>query len=278
MAETQPRAANESGGENVADDRFLIDTHCHLDDPVFAGDLDQVLAESRAAGVRAWIQVGFEPSRWQSSIALAERTPGMFLMLGVHPSSADQWSAEVEGELRRRIAAHDAVAVGEIGIDLYWDENPPLAAQIEAFTAQLDLARELGLPAVIHMRNAEAEVLDVLRHRDVQPLLFHSFDGGPALTGYVLASGAYVGVGGLATKARSEALREQLRRIPLERIVLETDSPYLIPAHMRGQRNTPASVRRISEFLGTLRATSDTTLASITTRNALNLFERVRLE
>jgi len=118
----------------------------------------------------------------------------------------------------------------------------------------------------------------VLRHRDVQPLLFHSFDGGPALTGYVLASGAYVGVGGLATKARSEALREQLRRIPLERIVLETDSPYLIPAHMRGQRNTPASVRRISEFLGTLRATSDTTLASITTRNALNLFERVRLE
>ena len=284
MAKTGPGVVaqeHDDAGDAVnvraAADRFLIDTHCHLDDPVFADDIDGVLAESRAAGVRAWIQVGFEPARWGSSIALVERTPDMFLMLGVHPSSADQWSPEIEAELRSLIAGYDAVAVGEIGIDLFWDGNPPLDRQIAAFTAQLDLARELGLPAVIHMRNAEPEVLAVLRAREPQPLLFHSFDGGPDLTDFILERGAYVGVGGLATKAKSERLREQLVRIPLDRLVLETDSPYLIPARMRGRRNTPASVRRISEFLGTLRATTDATVASITTDNALRFFDHIRL-
>lgn len=278
MTETRtPPFAHEAGAGDAAADPVLIDTHCHLDDPTFADDLDAVLAESRASGVRAWIQVGFEPARWPSSIALAERTPGMALLLGVHPSSAEQWSPAVAEELRRLIVAHEplVVGIGEIGIDLFWDENPALEVQIAAFAAQLDLARELGLPAVIHMRNAEAEVLDVLRERESQPLLFHSFDGGPDLTRFILDRGVYVGVGGLATKAKSEALREQLARIPLDRIVLETDSPYLIPARMRGRRNTPASVRRISEFLGTLRAEPDAAIASATTDNAYRLFTRL---
>lgn len=278
MTETRtPPFAHEAGAGDAAVDPVLIDTHCHLDDPVFADDLDRVLDESRAAGVRSWIQVGFEPARWASSIALAQRTPGMALILGVHPSSAEQWSPAVAEELHRLIAAHEprVVGIGEIGIDLFWDDNPALEVQIAAFVAQLDLARELGLPAVIHMRNAEAEVLDVLRDREPQPLLFHSFDGGPALTRFILDRGAYIGVGGLATKAKSEALREQLARIPLDRIVLETDSPYLIPARMRGRRNTPASVRRISEFLGTLRAEPDAAIASATTDNAYRLFTRL---
>lgn len=273
--ETEP---NETVGEEV----ILIDTHCHLDDNVFADDLDAVLAESRAEGVKAWIQVGFEPERWESSIALANRVPGMALMLGVHPSSAGQWSPAVANDLHALIVQHHAVAVGEIGIDLFWPENPPLHVQVDAFAVQLDLARELDLPAVIHMRNAEQEIIEVLRQREPQPLLFHSFDAGPDLTDLVLAWDAYVGVGGLATKAKSEAVREQLARIPLDRIVLETDSPYLIPARMRGRRNTPASIRRIAAFLGTLRATSETTIAAITTQNALNCFttlaERVHLE
>jgi TatD DNase family protein len=266
----------------AGDDIVLIDTHCHLDDHVFVEDLDQVLAESRAAGVRAWIQVGFEPARWPSSIDLVQHIPGMALMLGVHPSSADQWSPAVADELHRLIVQHGAVAIGEIGIDRFWPENPPLDVQIAAFTAQLDLARELGLPAVIHMRSAEQELLDVLQQREPQPLLFHSFDAGAALTDVILAWDAYVGVGGLATKAKSEALREQLARIPLDRIVLETDSPYLIPARMRGRRNTPASVRRIAAFLGTLRAIPEATIAATTTQNALHCFatlsERVHLE
>lgn len=272
----------ERVGEDIATGRFLIDTHCHLDDAVFADDLDQVLKASRSAGVQAWIQVGFEPERWQSSIDLAASTPGMSLLLGVHPSSADRWTPDVAVALRTLIEAHGAVGVGEIGIDLFWEENPPPAVQIEAFTAQLDLARELGLPAVIHMRNAEAEILAVLQDREPQTLLFHSYDGGSELTDFILESGAYVGIGGLATKAKSDALRAQLQRIPLERIVLETDSPYLLPARMRGRRNTPASVRRISEFVGTLRAETEARIASITTTNALNLFnllsERVHLE
>lgn len=282
MTETRLNEATTTKTDASSDGIILIDTHCHLDDPVFADDLEEVLAESREQGVLAWIQVGFEPERWQSSIDLATRIPSMALMLGVHPSSADLWTPEIAAELRTLVLQHGAVAIGEIGIDRFWPENPSLGVQIAAFTAQLDLARELGLPAVIHMRSAEQEILDVLRQREPQPLLFHSFDAGAELTDLVLAWDAWVGVGGLATKAKSEALRVQLARIPLERIVLETDSPYLIPARMRGRRNTPASVRRIAQFLGTLRAMSETRIASITTQNACTIFttlaERVHLE
>lgn len=260
-----------------ADADVLIDTHCHLDDLSFVEDYDTVITESIQVGVRGWINVGFEPDRWYSSIALAQRTPGMSVMLGVHPSSADQWTSTTANELRDLLRETGAVAIGEIGLDFLRPEAPTSEMQTRAFSEQLDLAIELALPAVIHMRESEHAMLKRLTQRtSLPPLLFHSYDGGPELTDFVLESGTHVGVGGLATRKGSGRLRNELLRISLNQIVLETDSPYLMPAHMRGRRNTPASVRAIATFLSGLKSEEEHHIASITTQNAFAFFGKLR--
>jgi len=253
----------------------LIDTHCHLDDVAFADDYDDVLAESTEAGVRGWINVGFEPERWQSSIALRNRTPGMSVMLGVHPSSAGQWSIATRDTLQRLLVESRAVAIGEIGLD-FFHPSPSRQVQIRAFTDQLDLALGICLPVAIHMRDSGETMLEFLQSRQsLPPLLFHSYDGGTAMTDFVVASGSYVGVGGLATRKSSEGLRHELERIPLQQMVLETDSPYLVPAGVKSRRNTPAQVRTIMSFLAGLKTVQASYVASITTRNANAFFGRL---
>lgn len=262
--------------ETIAPAGLLIDTHCHLDDESFAEDLDQVLAESIRAGVRGWINVGFEPTRWASTVALAKRTPGMSIMLGVHPSSAGAWSVDTRSALRQQIEETGAVAIGEIGLDFFHPAPEP-DVQRRAFIEQLDLALECDLPVVIHMRESEAEMLRLLIDRTtLPPLLFHSYDGGPELTDFILATGSFVGVGGLATRQKSDRLRAELQRIPLAQIVLETDAPYLIPARQRGRRNTPAQVRTVASFLANLTANDDETISTTTTRNAFTYFGKLR--
>ncbi len=253
----------------------LVDTHCHLDDSSFETDLETVLEESRQAGVRAWINVGFAPERWGASVALAERYSGMAHMLGVHPSHAQEWSGSVREELRSLLVETKARAVGEIGLDFYRD-YAPLEVQRRALVDQLALARELGLPAVIHMRAAEEQLVGILAEEPELPrLLFHSFDGSAKLTRFILERDAWIGVGGLATRQRSAALREQLRHIPLERMVLETDAPYLVPARQRVRRNTPAQVRTIAAFLADHLGRPFAEIASQTSATAEMIFGRL---
>ncbi len=253
----------------------LIDTHCHLDDAAFADDYDDVIAESTGANVRGWINVGFEPGRWTSSIALKDRTPGMSVMLGVHPSSAEQWSISTRDGLERLLRESGAVAIGEIGLD-FLRSLPAKDLQARVFIDQLALALEIGLPVAIHMRESEETMIEILRQRQPLPrLLFHSYDGGPAMTDFVLSTGAFVGVGGLATRKSSERLRHELQRIPLSQMVLESDSPYLVPARIKSRRNTPAQVHTIMSFLAKLKSEQPSQVALVTTLNAFDLFGRL---
>ena len=252
----------------------FVDTHCHLDDQAFAADLDDVLARSRQAGVTHWINVGFNPDRWAGSIVLAERYAGMDFMLGVHPGDASCWTGSVPSDLERTIAVSRPVAIGEIGLDFFRGETN-VHQQVQAFNDQLDLAMVANLPVVIHMRDAERQVLETLSaRRELPRLLFHSFDGSTSLTDWVIASGAFVGVGGLATRSKSTALREQLARLPIDRLVLETDSPYLVPNGFKHRRNTPESIPRIATMLGTLLDRPLADIAAHTTANAGRFFER----
>lgn len=254
----------------------FVDTHCHLDDDSFGSDLDDVLERSRGLGVRRWINVGFNPDRWQSSIDLAARYPGMSFMLGVHPGDVDRWTEQVHSDLSQFVDRTRPVAIGEIGLDFYRGETN-VDQQVTAFNAQLDLALEHSLPAVIHMRSAERSVLDVLRSRSRTPvLLFHSFDGSEALTGWILENDAYAGVSGLATRTKSHHIHRQLERLPLNRLLLETDSPYLVPNGFKHRRNTPESIPRIAAFLANLLGTDVESVASQTTRNADRSFERLQ--
>lgn len=265
---TQSRADNQEAGRLPA----LIDTHCHLDDEAYADDLEDVLQQSRSRGVSRWINVGYAPNRWSSTLRLMQMVPGMSHMLGLHPGYADEWSSNVSHQLHSLVASTQPVAIGEIGLDFFRGETN-LAAQLRAFGDQLDLAVERGLPAVIHMRAAENELLNLLQSRQTLPLLvFHSFEGSARLRDFVLETGSMIGFGGMATRASARDLREVIRTVPLDRIVLETDSPYLVPQGARDRRNVPANVVDIANFLAGMKDASLAHVAAVTTQNAERAF------
>lgn len=250
----------------------LIDTHVHLDEEQLASDLDMVIAASSAAGVTRWINVGFNEERWATTLALAERIDGLFAMLGLHPGSVDEWSAATFARLESLARARNPVAIGEIGIDLYWRQDN-LDTQIEAFRRQLDLAAALELPAVIHMRDADALMLEVLNeHGRLPHIHFHSFDGGPELRHWAVVNGATIGVGGLITRKGTENLREWVVGLDRQRVVLETDAPYLKPRGIRGTRNEPAHMVKTARLLAELWSCDLETVARITTANAERIF------
>lgn len=254
----------------------LVDTHCHLDDESYAGDLDRVLDDSRARGVGRWIVVGFAPGRWATSLDVVQGVPGMSHMLGVHPGHASEWSPAVAAQLESVVTTTHPVAIGEIGIDLFRGEIN-ISEQLSAFDAQLDLALDHGLPAVIHMRSAETEVLNLLLNRQALPhLVFHSFDGSARLRDVILERGFTIGFGGLATKRPAANLREIIKTIPLDEMILETDAPYLTPRGAKGSRNVPGNISIIAGFLANLLDTPVSKVATVTTANAERVFGLTR--
>ena len=254
----------------------LVDTHCHLDDIAFSGDLADVLQESRDAGVVAWINVGFSPDRWDAAMSMAREIPGMGHMLGLHPGHAEEWNEKTRKSLIKALVDSRARAVGEIGLDFYRD-NATLGVQRRALIDQMDIAREMDLPVVFHLRDAEEQMLEILEREKVLPrMVFHSYDGTERLTRFINDHGAVVGVGGLATRQKSTTLREQLRKIPLKAMVLETDAPYLVPARQKVRRNTPARLRIVADFLAHHLGVAIEDVARETTMTAESIFGRLQ--
>lgn len=252
----------------------LIDTHCHLDDPAFAADRDAVIAESRAAGVSRWVNVGYNPRRWRSTVQLANTTAGMWLALGLHPLHAEEWSTATQRELRTLLQQSHAVAIGEIGLDFArggYDRE----VQRRAFCAQLELAIEFALPVIIHQRAAEPDLADVLSTIPPEhPVLLHSFDAEGPLAAIATERGYAIGVGGLATRPSKKAVRSQIERARLRQIVLESDAPYLVPRGVGAERNVPANVATVARFLAELRGISMLEVARTTTETAAAFFGR----
>lgn len=252
----------------------LIDTHAHLDDGQFP-DVDAVVDHAVAQGVNRIVNIGYGPTRWDSTIALARRRPEIDFALGFHPLDADHFSDASFDRLIELVDRERPVAIGEAGIDLFRD-GPPLSDQRTAFAAQIEMALARKLPLIIHQRAAETEVNEMLRaaDRDLRVVL-HSFDGSQDSIDLVLDRGWTIGVGGLMTRAGSAPLRELIRAVPLSSIVLETDSPYLVPAGVKDRRNTPANIPRIARALADARREAVEDVARITTGNAMALFPRL---
>lgn len=250
----------------------FIDTHAHLDDPAFDVDRSAVIAAARAARVERIVNVGYNPERWPTTVALAAASPTILVVLGLHPHQADAYSDAVGDALEAAIAAGGARAVGEIGIDLF-RPTVDLETQQHAFREQIGLAARLRLPIVVHQRAAEAPLIDILEKAPAPPaVLLHSFDGTARLTRFALDRGYLLGVGGLATRASAGALRGLLQSVPVDRIVLETDAPYLLPAGIRGRRNEPAHVAAIASLLSPLWGLTLDDFAAQTTRTARRFF------
>jgi TatD DNase family protein len=255
----------------------LFDTHCHIDLDVFNDDRDAMLERARGVGVAGMVVVGFSPERWQTASRLASDDPAIWLSVGLHPNEAKTFDPSMIDRIRETARATGAIAIGEIGLDYYWNASSR-EMQREAFASQIDLAKELDLPFIVHQRDAERDVLDVLRatrppHRGIM----HCFTSDWDYARSVLDVGMHIGLGGAVTFKSRHALRDAARRIPIDRIVLETDSPYMAPVPHRGERNEPAYVRLVGERLAELRGVSTDEIAFATSDNARRLLDLATL-
>lgn len=257
---------------------MLIDTHLHLDDHRFDADRDEVVARAAAAGVTQMITIGTTLDDSRAAIALAERYPGVFAAVGIHPNEATRWEGAATLTALREMAQHPkVVAIGEIGLDYYW-EKAPHDLQAEVLRAQLGLAHEIGKPVIIHDRDAHADLMAILREwaggltRERPPGVLHFFSGDAAMAAEALDLGFSLGVDGPLTFKNARELQALVAGLPLDRLLVETDAPYLAPHPHRGQRNEPAFVGEVARALATLHGRSLDEVMTKTTENARKLF------
>lgn len=250
----------------------LIDTHTHLHLPHFDADREATIARARDAGVIRIIEIGYDLESSRRAVDLAAQHEGIYAVVGIQPHYAreagDTWLAEI----RRLAVQPKVVAIGEIGLD-YFHDRAPHDAQERLFRDQLLLARELGLPVVIHSRDAQEDTVRVLRDAARgQPGIMHSFSGGWGYAEACLEVGFYLSLSGPLTYAKATELHDVARRAPLDRLLVETDSPYLPPHPYRGKRNEPAYVRLVAESLAVLRGLMLEVVAAALWQNAAEVF------
>lgn len=251
----------------------LVDAHCHLEPEDFP-DVDAVLERARQAGVVQAVVVGQlqAPGDWGHALEIARARPAQLVAtLGIHPHVATLATPEALAELERACATASVVAVGEAGLDYYYDYSPR-PVQARAFGAQAALAKSLGKPLVVHVRDAHADCLSILVAEGAQKGVIHCFTGDVAAARGYLDLGFHLSLSGVVTYKKTEALAQAVRFAPLERLMVETDSPYLAPVPHRGKKNEPAYVLETARRLAELKGLSLEALAEATTANAARLF------
>jgi TatD DNase family protein len=253
----------------------FIDTHAHLDDDRFREDLPAVLERARAAGVCNVVTIATTAASGVISVSLASRHLQLYATVGIQPNHVAEAAPGDWDEVLRQANQPRVVGVGETGLDRHWDYTP-FADQEDYFARHLDLARSRKLAVVIHCREAEADVVRMLRadfdrHGPVRGVM-HSFTGDLATAQACLAMGLYISFAGMVTYKNAQPLRAVAAKVPLDRLLIETDSPYLAPVPVRGQRNEPAHVVHTAACLAGVLGTSLDTIAELTTRNARELF------
>lgn len=256
---------------------MLVDSHCHLDFPDFAAELDAVVARARAAGIGRMVTISTRVRKHAQVLAIAERYPDVFCSVGTHPHNAHE-ELDIDAKALAAMAKHPKiVAIGEAGLDYHYD-NSPRQAQEKGFRQHIAAARESQLPLVIHARDADADMARILREetgKGAFPAVLHCFTGGRDLAFTAIELGHYVSFTGILTFKNSQGLREIAAALPADRILVETDAPYLAPLPHRGRRNEPAYVVETARVLAETRGVSPTEIARQTTENFFRLFGKV---
>ena len=256
---------------------MLVDSHCHLDFPDFAAELDAVVARARTAGIGRMVTISTRVRRHTQILAIAEKFPDVFCSVGTHPHYTHE-ELDIGADKLIEIARHPkVVAIGEAGLDYHYD-NSPREAQEQGFRAHIAAARKTGLPLVIHAREADADMARMLKEETGQgafPAVLHCFTGGRDLAFAAVELGHYVSFTGILTFKNSQALRDIAAALPADRILVETDAPYLAPLPFRGKRNEPAYVVETAKVLAETRGVSPEEIARQTTDNFFRLFNKV---
>ncbi|MGE0563902.1 MAG: TatD family hydrolase [Pseudolabrys sp.] len=256
---------------------MLVDSHCHLDFPDFAAELDSVVERARAANVGRIVTISTRVRRHNEILAIADRFPDVFCSVGTHPHNAHE-ELDIGTDELLRIADHPSVvAIGEAGLDYHYD-NSPRDAQEQGFRAHIAAARRSGLPLVIHSRDADDDMARILEEetgKGAFPAVLHCFTGGRDLAMRAVALGHYVSFTGILTYKKTEDLRAIAAELPADRILVETDAPYLAPGKFRGKRNEPSYVVETARMLADARKTGFDEIARQTTDNFFRLFSKV---
>jgi TatD DNase family protein len=256
---------------------MLVDSHCHLDFPDSKEELDAVVGRAKAAGISRFVTISTRVRRHDNLIAIAERFPEVFCSVGTHPHHAHEELDIGTADLVERTRHPKVVAIGEAGLDYHYD-NSPRDAQEQGFRAHIAAARETGLPLVIHARDADADVAKILREeagKGAFPAVLHCFTGGRDLAFTGIELGLYVSFTGILTYRKTDELTAIARDLPADRILVETDAPYLAPGKYRGKRCEPAYVTETAKVLAEVRGRSEAEIARQTTENFFRLFSKV---
>ncbi|WP_295559209.1 TatD family hydrolase [uncultured Hyphomicrobium sp.] len=257
---------------------MLVDHHCHLDFPEFADDLAGVVARAEKAGVGTLVTISTRIRKFDQIRAIAERFPDVWCSVGTHPHNADEELDIPASEIVRLSQHPKVVAIGEAGLDYYYKHSSP-AGQAEGFRNHIAAARETGLPLEIHTREADADTLAILRdeHRKgAFPAVLHCYTGGRELALRAVDLGLYVSFSGVISFKKTEALQEIARDVPLDRILVETDAPFLAPVPHRGKTNEPAYVVHTAAALARIRGVSEAEVARATTDNFFRLYAKAQ--
>lgn len=250
---------------------MLIDSHAHLEMEQFDNDRQEVIERACLAGVEYVITVGTNPAFGEKAISIAKQYKNIFVSLGIHPHEAATADDKSLAQMAELACQPEVVAYGEIGLDFFRNLSPR-EKQIEVFSRQLEIARDLSLPVVIHDRDAHEQVLQLVRSSGVQRGVFHCFSGDYALAQKCLDLGFYLSIPGTVTFDKAVKISDVVKKVPLEFLLLETDCPFLAPVPYRGRRNEPSFIIHTAKKVAQIKSLRWEDVADTTTRNALNLF------
>jgi TatD DNase family protein len=258
----------------------LIDTHVHINFENFQADLEVICSQWRQAGVVQLVHACVHPEQFAGMQRLADQMPELFLAVGLHPLEAEQWHSELSHQIRTQaLGDRRVVAIGEMGLDSYKSELS--SQQIAAFVGQISIARELNLPIIVHCRDAAAPMREIVREswlaHGAVPGVMHCWAGTPEETQWFLDLGFYISFSGVVTFKNAKQIHAAAQMVPADRLLIETDCPFLAPVPHRGQRNEPAYVSHVATRIAELRGVPVEEIASTTTQNAQRLFNLPQL-
>lgn len=256
---------------------MLVDSHCHLDYPEFA-DLDEVARRAHAAGVGCMLTIGTSMLKFPGVLAVAEARDDIYCTVGVHPHEAGKEDMVTVSGLLQHAQHPKVVGIGETGLD-YFYEHSPREAQQQSFRTHIEAAREAQLPVIVHTRDADEDTLDILAdemQKGAYPGLIHCFSATEAFAKAAVALGLYISISGIITFKKADALRAAVATVPLDRLLVETDAPYLAPLPHRGKPNEPAYTRLTAEKLADIKGVSFDEVAQATTDNFFRLFSKTK--
>ena len=253
---------------------MLIDTHTHIDMENFADRFDEVMQTAKDYGVEKVVIPGVEPSGFDRIIKLCEEYPDVYGAVGVHPEELNSYNEEAESRIKELLKHKKIIAIGEIGLDYYWDKSQ-IEKQKEIFERQILIAKQAQKPILVHDREAHPDSFEILKKTNAAEtgVVMHCFSGSPEFAQQCINEGFYIALGGVVTFKNAKKVKEVAKTVPLDKLLLETDAPYMTPVPFRGKENQPAYVKFVAEEIAKLRGVSFEEIAEATTANAKKLLK-----